>query len=142
MRVCRASAGGASLKCALLSLVAGGAAAGDGRGDMQPQKLWPAGAVDESIADVLAAAVESHIGAMQPRATVTEQHVDNLPPPDHHRMVGDFEAGKAKLQEHFKGMMAPRTEAEREEREAGMADHQRRAMANLRSHSFANTGAR
>lgn len=112
------------------------AAAGGGR----QQKLWPVGAVDETITAALSTAVKDHIGGMTPRVPVSEEHVQGLQPPTRHHLEGDFDAGKAKLQQHLKSMMQPRTEEERQQREAGMLEHAARAKLTLRAHSFAHEG--
>jgi hypothetical protein len=120
----------------LLSVSAAAAAAGGA----QPQKLWPVGAVDDSIADLLSAAVKEHVGGKRQRVPATDEHLRALQPPERHHLEGDFEGGKAHLQQHFKKMMQPRTEEERKQREAGMLAHAARAKLNLRAHHFRNGG--
>jgi hypothetical protein len=122
---------------ALLSVSAAAAAAAGGA---QPQKLWPTGAVDDSIAAALSAAVKDHVGGMRQRVPASDEHLRSLQPPERHHLEGDFEGGKAHLQQHFKAMMQPRTEEERKQREAGMLAHAARAKLNLRAHHFRNEG--
>ena len=128
--------GQATMLAVLLSVSTVAAAAIDG----QQQKLWPVGAVDETIKAVLSTAVKDHVVGMTPRVPVNEEHVQNLQPPKRHHLEGDFDGSKAKLQQHLKNMMQPRTEEERQQREAGMLEHAARAKLKLRAHNFKNKG--
>ena len=125
----------------LAALLSVSAAAMAAAGGAQPQKVWPVGAVDDTIAAALSAAVKDHVAGWRPRVPASEEHVRSLQPPERHHLEGDFEAGKPKLQQHWKTMMEPRTEEERQQREAGALKHANRASLNMRAHQFNNKGS-
>ena len=133
---CGSAAG--KMLSALLSVSAVAMAAAGGA---KPQKLWPVGAVDETIAAALSAAVKDHVAASRPRVPASEQHIRSLQPPERHHLEGNFEAGKPKLQQHWKTMMEPRTEEERKQREEGALNHAKRASRNMRAHKFNSEGS-
>ena len=125
----------------LASLLSVSAAAVAAAGGAQPQKLWPTGAVDDTISAALSAAVKDHVASKWPRVPASEDHLRSLQPPERHHLEGDFEAGKPRLQQHWKTMMQPKSEEERQQRDAGSLAHANRAKLKLRAHHFRNEGS-